>query len=380
MLFVTTVVSVTGQNAEIESAGKVDNSRNVFAELCSSTNCKFCKFANAALKNIYDEENYPFYYLTLVSDNSKTFERLLFEYNVRGIPIVYFDGGYQINIGAADTDSAKEEYEESIQKTLNRVAPDIDITLSVEWTSTAILDVDVTVTNNEPTQYDGHIRVYITEKSSTLWRDTFDVSYKFAFLDYALNEDISINQADTWAKSTTWDGNQDFGYITRDNIMVFAVVFNSEKHQGYSSPPYGNPFDAYYADNAISAVTAVPSNPPAKPMLNGPTSGETGETYTYSAASSDPDGDDIYYWFDWGDTENTGWLGPYASGEIVEKSHSWDLKGVFDVTVKTKDIHDVGSECSSLKMSTPRFKSGLISSILDLMKQFFPIISKIFSI
>jgi len=38
--------------------------------------------------------------------------------------------------------------------------------------------------------------------------------------------------------------------------MIFAVVYSSEKHQGYSQSSSENPFDAYYAD-ATSAAEVV---------------------------------------------------------------------------------------------------------------------------
>ncbi len=33
------------------------------------------------------------------------------------------------------------------------------------------------------------------------------------------------------------------------------------------------------------------NSPPSKPIINGPTEGGVGKTYTYTAVSTDPDGD-----------------------------------------------------------------------------------------
>ena len=43
-----------------------------------------------------------------------------------------------------------------------------------------------------------------------------------------------------------------------------------------------------------------PPGKPAKP--SGQTNGKTGTSYTYSTTNTDPNGDQLYYWFDWGDT------------------------------------------------------------------------------
>ncbi|MCD6108537.1 MAG: hypothetical protein J7J89_03585, partial [Thermoplasmata archaeon] len=57
---------------------------------------------------------------------------------------------------------------------------------------------------------------------------------------------------------------------------------------------------------------------------------------------------------DWGDGTNSGWLGPYNSGETVEASHSWSEKGEYSIKVKAKDINGLESEWSDpLVISMP---------------------------
>ena len=78
-----------------------------------------------------------------------------------------------------------------------------------------------------------------------------------------------------------------------------------------------------------------PPNKPAKP--NGSLSGKIGVTYTYNTTTSDPEGDNIYFWFDWGDGTSSGWVGPYISGALGNASHSWTIKGTYTIKVKAKD-------------------------------------------
>jgi len=62
---------------------------------------------------------------------------------------------------------------------------------------------------------------------------------------------------------------------------------------------------------------------PEKPETpDGSTSGESGTEYTYTTSTNDPEGDQLYYWFDWDDGTDSGWLGPYESGEEVSASHT----------------------------------------------------------
>jgi len=87
--------------------------------------------------------------------------------------------------------------------------------------------------------------------------------------------------------------------------------------------------------------TSIPPDTPEAPI--GPTSGVTGIEYTFEANTTDPEGDDIYYWFEWGDGENSGWVGPYSSGEPGSAGHIWTTSGDFPVTVKAKDVNNAES-------------------------------------
>jgi len=54
----------------------------------------------------------------------------------------------------------------------------------------------------------------------------------------------------------------------------------------------------------------------------------------------------VSFLFDWGDGTNSGWIGPYNSGQTVVSSHSWDAIGEYDVKVRAKDINGVQSQWS----------------------------------
>ena len=68
----------------------------------------------------------------------------------------------------------------------------------------------------------------------------------------------------------------------------------------------------------------VPPNKPATP--SGEASGKVGVSYVYESSTTDIDGDQIYYLFDWGDGTDSGWVGPYDSGDICQESHIWNYK------------------------------------------------------
>jgi hypothetical protein len=87
--------------------------------------------------------------------------------------------------------------------------------------------------------------------------------------------------------------------------------------------------------------------PPEKPLKpSGPGIGKPGKSYKYSTSSIDPDGDEIYYKFDWGDGTRTDWLGRYRSGSTAHASHAWSKPGTYEVKVKAKDVYDSESPWS----------------------------------
>jgi len=97
---------------------------------------------------------------------------------------------------------------------------------------------------------------------------------------------------------------------------------------------------------------------PNKPETpDGPTSGKTGTSYSYSTSTTDPDGDQVWYKWDWGD-EVSNWDGPYNSGDPVAQSHIWSNQGTYAVKVKAKDTSDVESVWSDpLPISMPKNKA-----------------------
>ena len=101
--------------------------------------------------------------------------------------------------------------------------------------------------------------------------------------------------------------------------------------------------------------------PPFNPSTpSGPTSGETGKSYTYSSSTTDPDGDKVKYAWDWnGDNvldewdDNSGSY--YASGATVSTSHSWSSQGTYNIMVMAEDINGAQSLWSNpLSVTMPR--------------------------
>ena len=88
--------------------------------------------------------------------------------------------------------------------------------------------------------------------------------------------------------------------------------------------------------------TAQFNNSPTQPIIEGPSIGAVNWTYCFTITSQDPEGDNIYYFVDWGDGTVEDWFGPYNSGQVVTVCHTYTKPGYYLIIVKAKD--DTGTE------------------------------------
>ena len=97
-----------------------------------------------------------------------------------------------------------------------------------------------------------------------------------------------------------------------------------------------------YTESALSIYTykklSSYNNPPNAPTISGPDGGTPGEEYEYTFVATDPEGDKVRYFIEWGDgkTNETGY---FASDVEVVVSHIWDEEGTYDIRAKAIDIH-----------------------------------------
>ncbi|PNX45935.1 MAG: hypothetical protein BV459_07450 [Thermoplasmata archaeon M11B2D] len=100
--------------------------------------------------------------------------------------------------------------------------------------------------------------------------------------------------------------------------------------------------------------TIIIDTPPTTPTILGPTNGKINQQYMYNCSANDMDGDPIFYWIDWGDGTNTGWLGPLPPGAMMQANHAWSTKGTYTVKVKGKDVFGMESGWASLSVTMPK--------------------------
>jgi subtilisin family serine protease len=144
--------------------------------------------------------------------------------------------------------------------------------------------------------------------------------------------------------------------------------------------------DKYIGNGRINAYKALLIEsgitvPPNKPTIDGPAKGQTGTIYNYTATTTDPDADELYFLFSWGDGTYSGWVGPFASGAVGSANHTWSNMGSFKIKVKARDSYCVESDWSDpLSVTMPKNKAYINTPFLNFLEEhpnLFLIIQKI---
>jgi uncharacterized protein YcfL len=196
--------------------------------------------------------------------------------------------------------------------------------------------------------------------------------------DWILHRYDSYNTAYSPNGLTTWQNIE--AKCTTNNSITTCVLTNSYDND-VKNITLNIDFNAYWYDNSgnllkanssffeidnllsESSITLLFSEdpfgnvPPEKPVIEGPSHGKAGRTYKYSFVTTDHEGDDIYYYVDWGDNTSSGWIGPYSSGEEITRSNKWTEKGTYIIRCKAKDTYDAESLWGELEVTIPRNKA-----------------------
>ena len=222
------------------------------------------------------------------------------------------------------------------------------------------------------TTHGNNVKVYYNSASEWLTDYTEDVSTQY-------EEYINLNvipSGYSWGSDhySFWEA----GY---DAIFYHEYEFNHYYHSPQDIIENMNlTYDAKCSKLILATLAELAeqygnSNPPNAPIITGPTSGRSWEEYEFTFNTTDPDGDDVYYFVDWGDDTNSGWKGPYESGEEVTITNKWTSEGLYEITARARDANYVVSDWSDPfsinilegpKLDIHQIKGGLfkISSVI----------------
>ncbi len=123
-----------------------DFTHTVICEVGTATWCPSCPGMADTLENIYRQDEYPFYYVEMVTDMNGFANGRMNDYNQKYLPTGFYDGGYELIIGGG---ASVEEHKTAIETAGKRDVHDLDFTLSAEWIANGEIDITINITNNE---------------------------------------------------------------------------------------------------------------------------------------------------------------------------------------------------------------------------------------
>jgi hypothetical protein len=218
-----------------------------------------------------------------------------------------------------------------------------------------------------------NVKVYYNSASEWLVDFTEDISIQY---DEYINLNV-IPSGYSWGSDhySFWEA----GY---DAIFYHEYEFNHYYHSPEDIIDNMNlTYDAKCSKLIIATLAELAeqygnSNPPYPPSINGPTDGRSWEEYEFTFNTTDPENDEVYYYVDWGDDTNSGWMGPYQSGEEVIIINKWTSAGQYEIKARARDTNYVASDWSDPysvnilegpKLNIQLIKGGLfkISTIVE---------------
>jgi C1A family cysteine protease len=176
--------------------------------------------------------------------------------------------------------------------------------------------------------------------------------------------DVEGTENDYWIVLNSWGttDNRPNGLLSWDMDMNYACKYSN-----------------YYAFGAKTLEVDFDPDPeaPLTPTITGPSDVNAGREYTFELSAEDPQGDDVEVYIKWKPGfGGSGWLGPYASGEKFEVTHTWTEEENVIVKARARDPDRNTGPWASFEVSMSRDRQKE-TPFFDFLKEF-PIIYRMF--
>jgi hypothetical protein len=172
-----------------------------------------------------------------------------------------------------------------------------------------------------------------------VWNNNGNIYYSKKTTDWSAIDPI-ISDTDSTAPHLIWAWHPEVnGARTNRPKNGFAFIWND------------GPIIKFYKSEDLEWE----NQPPNSPTIDGQTEGKVGEEYEYTFSATDPEGNYVKYFIDWGDN-NTVWTSYNPSDTNVKVNHTWSEKGTYTIKAKARDIYDAESDWAEFTVSMPRDK------------------------
>ena len=185
--------------------------------------------------------------------------------------------------------------------------------------------------------------------------DASSQHYHREFWDAVFNEDKTI------VGDANHDSKEDNLYRINDDCMRWSY---------YALNLFGDP--------TVDFINHLSNTAPLAPFISGPNSGKSGASLNFLFRATDPDGNNVRYHIDWGDTKTeTTHFG--ESGTDVTAAHIWEAGGTYTITAQAEDEFGLVGPETTKAVTIPRYKTHYHNNnILNFLFYRFLILQQIF--
>jgi len=165
--------------------------------------------------------------------------------------------------------------------------------------------------------------------------------------DY-LQPRVDFGEGEGWCD---WGDSQIFGInrIPNGDSVIIQHTFSGNgrytlRFQTREIVNFGFNWEEGTESPIVEKTLLIGAIPPEEPTIEGDTIGYPGQPLEFTATTTDQEGDDVRFLFDWGDGTDSYWI-PYEgvpSGESFTTTHEYEEYG--DYNVKVKAIDEWGNE------------------------------------
>ena len=152
---------------------------------------------------------------------------------------------------------------------------------------------------------------------------------------------------DNWLYISDWQGSYSSGSFFSENVNFL----DEDGSYIFQAGAKNNIGTIWGEDIEILRTPKIPVKP------GGSSKVKVGEEEKYLSTTLDPDDDELYYLFDFGDGANSEWIGPYDTWDLVEIGHIFEKRGEYEIKVKAKDSTGLETDWSEpFSVSVPRYR------------------------
>ncbi len=219
-------------------------------------------------------------------------------------------------------------------------------------------DIDVLIASGvAPVYYDGH--VYL--KKNMMVESNYSTCFEPGMGEILLNISSLTGSGSLQVLDYDLDGDLDIIITLMDMFFLYLHEQDGFNHYYLGRLPLNE--EGYADDLSLGGMTAADYNndgkkdiilggvqgmvrlcmnnygqlSPLRPWIKEPPGVRPGKEAEFKFVTKDINGDDISYYVDWGDGTNSGWIGPYTSGDEVALNHSWPKARTYLIKAKDDD-------------------------------------------